>query len=301
MEQQRKGLMMAAEAKRNMAQSRAMELQAKHPQLSAHSAEVEENSPVALSGGDAGLARVVGKGRRRKAPAKSRSPSPMAHGGTNGKMETVKMATEGEMHGGASKQGKMLADHLEKVHGAGWLRDFAKGLMSGVKAVGDVVGMVPGPVGMIGKLAKGAIEYGEREGARAAEGGARRRGRPRKVMSQMLHGGASMAPYSNQIAHAPVEDPSVGMPGSARGGQDVPPGGVAPIAYGNVPQAPPSFKRNTVGMGKLTITHGGASHMDGGKKKRAPSARNMAIAKLMKEKGMSLPEASAYLKKHGSA
>jgi hypothetical protein len=60
------------------------------------------------------------------------------------------------------------------------------------------------------------------------------------------------------------------------------------------------------GMGKLTISHGdscvgGAAPAGGAKKKRAPSARNQMISKLMKEKGMTLPEASRYLKQHGSA
>jgi hypothetical protein len=294
MQQQREGQMAAARGMRDLAMARALELEAKHPQLSAYDNEVEDTSPEAIrgSGGDAGLARVIGKGKKKAAPKK---------GASNGKMmmpknEVMEMSDSDEMeggmmHGGASKQGKMLAEHLEKMHGAGWLKDFAKGLLSGIKTVGSVVGNLPGPIGMIGKLASGAVEAGEQMGAKAAAGG-RRRGRPRKTMPKMLSGG------DNQIMHAQMSD--VGLPGSARTGSDVPPGGLAPMAYGNVPQAPASFQRNTVGMGKLTIHHGGAMEAPA-KKKRAPSQRNMMISKLCKERGMSLPEASAYLKAHGSA
>jgi hypothetical protein len=126
----------------------------------------------------------------------------------------------------------------------------------------------------------------------------------------------AMLGHGNQIAHAPMED--VGLPGGARGGQDLLPGALAPRAYGNVPQAPASFQRNTVGMGKHSQMEGGGPISSLGiplisniagifglgkekKAKRAPSARNQAIAKLMREKHMSLGEASAYLKKHGSA
>lgn len=308
MEQQRVGLQIAAKAKREMAKARAMELEAKHPQLSLYDNEVEDNSPAVYgsgSGGEAGLARVVGKGKKKA--------TPKVKGASNGKMLPKLEIEEMEEHsdkdmeggglsGGARQQGKMLADHLEKMHGGGWLRDFAKGLMSGVKAVGSVVGNLPGPVGMLGKLATGALEAGEKMGSEAADNfqyrnpktGGRRRGRPCK----MVGAGDAGRPSGIEVSHAPMED--IGLPGAARGGQDVPKGGLAPKAYGNPPQAPASFARNTVGMGKLTIHHGGAAPK-APKRTRAPSQRNMMISKLMKEKGMTLPEASRYLKEHGSA
>ena len=293
MEQRLKGLKVAAAAKSDLAAARAMEKAAQRPQLQVFDNEVEDNSaPAVTKGGavnEAGLARVVGRGRpKKKAPAKaSRSPSP----------ENEVMMEGGAMHGGASHQGKMLAEHLGKMHGSGWLKDFAKGLLSGVKTVGDVVSNIPGPVGMIGKLAKGAVEAGERMGESAAESATynnpkRGRGRPRK-----LHGGAYAG---NQVAHAGMDSVYDNLPGSGLGGQDVPPGGLAPMAYGNVPQAPASFQRNTVGMGKpmkevAFHTHGGA------KPKRAPSHRAKVVAQVMKEKGMKLGEASKYVKEHGLA
>jgi hypothetical protein len=46
---------------------------------------------------------------------------------------------------------------------------------------------------------------------------------------------------------------------------------------------------NMLGLGKMK------------KPKRAPTARGMAVSKLMREKGMTLGEASKYLKQHGGA
>lgn len=283
MEQQRKGLAVAAAAKRELAAARALELEAKHPQLSVYENEVEHISPVAVGGGAAGIARVVGAGKKKRAAkvTKAMKKAEMESESEGEEMEGKEMA------GGAHKQGKMLAEHLEKLHGAGWLTDFAKGLMSGVKTLGSVVSNIPGPVGMIGSLAKGAIEHGERMGEEAAQQMPRGRGRPKKVaMMGMMKGG------DNQIAHAPMSH--IGQPGSGTGGQDVPPGGMAPFAYGNVPQAPASFQRNTVGMG----ASGGAKKVSKGGK-RAPSARNVAIGKLIREKGMTLAQASAHYKAHG--
>ena len=302
-----KGLRQASAARSALGAERAMELQSRHPQLSEHDNQVEDTSPAALSGGAAGLARVIGKGKRKPAAKKM--------GGTNGKMESESEMEGGMSHmSGGARQGKMLADHLEKLHGKGFLQDFASGLMSGVKSLSSAASGIPVVGSILGLPAKG-IEAAEKIGE-AVHGPVRRRGvdyavgkgrrgRPRKYATVEEMKGAGQ--QGGLVYHAPVQD--VKLPGSGTGGQDVPPGGVAPRVYGNPPQAPASFERNTVGMGaraggarsgggKLTITHGGAAMP---KSKRAPSARNMMISKLMKEKGMSLPEASKYIKEHGLA
>lgn len=139
----------------------------------------------------------------------------------------------------------------------------------------------------------------------------------RKYMGKMLakhlsdvHGGRYLKKFLKgmggiEVAHAQQSPAMAGQAGAALGGQDVPPGGVAAVAYGNPPQAPASFKRNTVGLGrgadaaatgrgKLTITHGGAAC--GGAKPKRTNARGQAIAKLMRERGCSLAEASRMLK-----
>jgi hypothetical protein len=147
----------------------------------------------------------------------------------------------------------------------------------------------------------------------------------RKYMGKMLakhlseiHGGRYLKKFLKgmggiEVAHAQQSPALAGEAGAALGGQDVPPGGVAAVAYGNPPQAPASFKRNTVGMGraadapatgrgKLTITHGGAHAMApacdmvGAAKPKRTNARGQAIAKLMREHHISLAEASRMLK-----
>lgn len=155
----------------------------------------------------------------------------------------------------------------------------------------------------------------------------------RKYMGKMLakhlsevHGGRYLKKFLKgmggiEVVHAQQSPALMGEAGSALGGQDVPPGGVAAVAYGNPPQAPASFKRNSVGLGrgadapatprgggKLTITHGGAHAMapactteaavEGGRRKVAgrPNPRGQMIAKLMREHGISLGEASRMLK-----
>jgi hypothetical protein len=132
----------------------------------------------------------------------------------------------------------------------------------------------------------------------------------------------------------------VGLPGQALGGQDVPPGGIAPQAYGSAPQAPASFKRNTIDVGSEGLlpypsaargagrklkhsapsVHSTLNDMDGGVVVGNPghpshsrkgvqqakvvggarSARGEMIKKIMKEKGLSLGQASKYLKENGS-
>ena len=227
--------------KEAMRDVRAIEKMARHNQLSRHSNQLVPSDPNGMppsgsnlrklnglgSGGEAGLARVVGKGKRNVAKKCEDSDS-----------------SDEEMEGGRKYMGKMLAKHLMEQHGGRYMKKFMKG-MGGIQ-----------------------VEH------------------------------AMMAPA---LAH------------TASGGQDVPPGGMAPRAYGNAPQAPASFQRNTVGMGmagsgKLKITHdgemAGAGKLKithGGEKPKRTNARGQMISKLMKEHGMSLPEASRYIKEHGSA
>lgn len=240
-----------------------------------HLHEDEINGPantIGRGGGEAGLARVVGAGKK---PRKGRRNA------------VVEGASDGVMTGGASLQGKMLGEHLMKLHGKGFFDDFAKGFMSVIKPVASVVGSVmPGPIGAVAKMISGGNKVNE-------------------------------TPQGVEVEHAR-------MPGNT------PAGAVPAVAYGNAPQAPASFKRNTVGMGKLSITHGGASHcgekrgrgrprkavpvaeemeMSAGEeemkkpmKKKASgrkSARGAMVSKLMKQHGMSLGEASKYIKEHG--
>lgn len=122
-----------------------------------------------------------------------------------------------------------------------------------------------------------------------------------KEMPKKLEGGAGV----QQLAHARMA--SGGLPGAARTGAIVPPGGVAPVAYGNPPQAPKSFARNDVMLDRAARGGAGATGagltgggVTGGAAASKRAERGRKIAMIMREKGMTLPQASAYLKKHGS-
>ena len=82
----------------------------------------------------------------------------------------------------------------------------------------------------------------------------------------------------------------------------VPPGGVRARARGNPPQAPPSFEKNNVLLDvaareEADVPAAGAGMCGSGKSKSASrSARGQMIAKLMREEGLTLPQASKKLK-----
>lgn len=255
---------------------RAMERQRKMPQ-NLQSTELEySDEREHRGGGAAGLARVVGRGRK-------------CGGGKRGaSVSSSDSSDSGE--GGARHMGRMMYEHLSKMHGKGYADKFM-----GV-------------------------------------GGAAPRNLP---------------PMGGEVLHARMTPARVGLPGSGLGGQDVPPGGMAPVAYGSAPQAPASFQRNSVDVGSAGLLPLPSAQVGSGRRKAAkqpPSvhmtlledddhaggraslhkvgvykgpdavmresptaavsggkraARGQAISKLMKEKGLSLPEASRYLKEHG--
>lgn len=244
------------------AKIRALERQAKMPQ-NMLSTELEPSTK--RGGGMAGLARVVGSGKKGK-----RACSP----------ESVSSMSSGE--GGARHMGRMMFEHLSKLHGDKYAKKFM--------------------------------------------GGAAPRG---------------MAPSGIEVSHASMTPAQMGLPGQALGGQDVPPGGMAPRAYGSAPQAPATFQRNTVALGskgllpsaqvgngrkgtahKAPSVHSTMNEMEGGVVLGGPNrgvykgvaiaqaapapmaggaraARGAAISKLMKEKGMTLGQASKHIKEHG--
>lgn len=295
MEQKLQDIRQARVKGKALGDARAMELQMEHPQTFDRNM-FDETTPEALSGGggEAGLRRVVGGAKRRGRPKKMVGGAVSLNdqmgsdagpcGGSNGRMV-----------GGAKEMGKALGEQLKKLHGDKYASDFMEGM--GLCA----------------------------------------------CMSKKVRGGAgprSAPPSGVEVGHALMSPAESGLPGQALGGQDVPPGGMAPIAYGNAPQAPASFKRNTVGAGRPAGAGmcGGAVSRKGREDEKLAmevkgvkdkvsqvallgrpghgvykggavakmttgggrSARGQAIAKLMREKGMSLGEASKYLKENGS-
>jgi len=230
MEEQQMKLRKAQGMKKELAERRALELQATHPQLHQYSAEPEPSEDMeAKGGGDMGLKRVVGGRKSKKAK----------------KVEEVKEEAIDELSGGGRHQGKLLASHLRRIHGGAYLKDFMMGINDSEVSSDDEV----------------AREQSVKKG----------RGRPRKLEGR----GAG-------IVHASATT-------------DVPPGGIVPQAYGSPPQSPPSFERNQVGLGrpkKASVVKAVMPSASTDKRK----ARGQMISKLMKEHGLSLPEASRKLK-----
>jgi hypothetical protein len=140
-----------------------------------------------------------------------------------------------EETGGARLAGRMLKEHIEKLHGGRYAQRFMRG-------AGAEIGAVLG------------------------------------------------RPNGREVAHAVMTGP---VAGRARGGENLVPGAVAPVALGNPPQAPASFKRNTIEMARAGDMTG--SGMSGaGMSKRQERGRQ--IAQIMREKNCSLAEASRMLK-----
>lgn len=189
-----------------------------------------------------------------------------------GKLVITHGGSDGMMKGGAYGEGRALRKHLEKLHGGEWFSEFVGGMMKKEESESEVE--------MEEKKMKG-------------------RGRPRKMAGGAGGGTTSAPPAGFEVEHAMADS-------------QVAPNTRPAIAYGNPPQASPAFKKNTVGMGMKGCgiardvecmaagagMAGAGAPAGAGKKKRAPSARNMLISKLMKGKGMSLAEASKYLKEH---
>jgi hypothetical protein len=259
-----------------MAEARALELEAKHPQLTMFSPSPPDTLHLPKTGGgDAGLARVIGHGKRK---SKMEKEEPSDDEISVDSLSDVEYVGKG-MSGGAKHQGVELGKHILQMHGKGFFDDFAKGFMSVIKPIASVASFIPGPIGAIAK------------GVSALSGGG-----------------------NSETAHAMMAHPVATPRGAA--GSDVPKGALAPIAFGNSPQAPASFKRNAVGMGRagggraggaaagagnLHIVHegsgsaGGASLAGGAAKKRGE-----CIKIIMAHKKVSLPEASKLLKQEMS-
>lgn len=275
--------MRANQSKKNaLGKSRAMELQMKSPQLLDSNLLEPRTEDVihGKGGGEAGLQRVIGSGKgKRGRPRKMQ-------GGSDGVMKD------------AHALGAKLSQQLSELHGKGFWDDFKEGFMSVVK-----------PAASITKTVAGLIPDARAQGLSSVLGAL---GAGRKVRK----GGAapvSMPPAGVEVLHARMSHAKDGLAGQALGGQDVPPNGLVPVAYGNAPQAPSSFKRNTVGMGHMAGAGQSRKAREdeklgmevaelkkkvsrGGAKKQ--SERGKLISKVMKEKGLTLGQASKWIKEN---
>lgn len=344
--------MRATQSKKNaLGKARAMEMQMKSPQLMDPTLLEPTTDDVIHGkggGGEAGIRRVIGTGKRGR-------PRKVA-GTSNGYME-------GGAMNDAHQMGAKIAEQLMQLHGKEFADKFHSGVMSKVgrgapsgsdsdsdsdeKLRGGFWGVLASLAApLIGKLfgngqmtdyahgelmnlfnqKKGGMRLLGMPGHGTFQGGAKKRGGA---------GPISAPPSGLQVSHAMMSPADVGLAGQALGGQDVPRNGIAPVAYGSPPQAPSSFRRNTVGMGrpagagmtgaamkcggavsqkgreddrlgmevsnikkKLSqVVSKGGNCCEGGAKKKS-SARGQLISKIMKEKGMTLGQASKYIKEN---
>lgn len=207
----------------------------------------DDDNTMLKGGNEAGLRRVIGKGRAKKGGKAMLGQNPATYG--RGKLEITHGGMKGcgklEIHhgddsdsdeetGGARLAGRMLKEHIEKLHGGRYAGRFMRG------------------AGMVG------AEFGR--------------------------------PNGREVAHAVMTGP---VAGRARGGENLVPGAIAPVAMGNPPQAPKSFARNSIDQSRAGELAG--SGMSGaGMSKRQERGRQ--IAQIMRERSCTLAEASRMLK-----
>jgi hypothetical protein len=239
-----------------LARARAGEKAMKHPQLMDNN-EIIPTDPKGLpSGGsnEAGLRRVIG---RKKGGAKKAAAPELVVQECHSSDSSDGEAAEG----GARHQGRMLAEHIAKLHGAGYAKRFLRGMTrhGGAKQIETPMGF--------------EVEHAVSDMAQVPPGG-----RP-----ALAYGSAPQAPasFARNTVGMGMPEPSVkaakmrakAMKGGSNG--------------------------RMVGAGLETTSTNLPSAQIGNGGKRA--ARGAAISKLMKEHGMTLGEASRHLKEHGSA
>lgn len=190
-----------------MADARAMELLAQHPQtLGPRVGPASEVAEEVRGGMSARLARVAGK-----------------KGGTNGRMESRMF--------GSGKSDRAVVEELMAAH------------EKDGKLEGGFLGALLGAVvpSLLGKLfGNGMCGDGMSGSAAPVEPSVLKKARTKKAMT----GGAGMYAETAARQNAPV---SARVPAS---GATLAPGAVAPVSEMGAPEAPASFKRNTVGMGR---------------------------------------------------
>jgi len=248
-----------------LARARAGEKAAKHPQLMDNNQLEPTDEKGMPSGGanDAGLRRLIG---RKKGGAK-KAPELMVK-------EMDSEASSGEEEGGARHQGRMLAEHLAKLHGGGYAKRFLRGMTrhGGAKAIDQPMGR--------------EVVHAVADMAQVPPGG-----RP-----ALAYGSAPQAPasFARNTVGMGMPEPSVKaakMRAKGAGVLRIEHGGMKGGSNGRMIGA--GVETTSTNLPSAQIGNG----MSGGKR----AARGAAISKLMKEHGMTLGEASRHLKEHGSA
>jgi hypothetical protein len=272
-----------------MADARALEHQAQHPQIMGAGRmgrrkmgledvrfADEETDEEEVKGGavhpSARLNRLVG-GRKKPSAKEVADKHLEAHALAHEALEGGAKYSEAYLQGGA------LSKHLRELHGEGFWDDFKRGFMSVIKPIASIakpiLSVVPHPAAKAAAVGLSALGLGKSRGLRDMTGGG-------------------------------VTDFVTGA-----------------TQRGRVANPPPSFARNTVGMGMYgegirrhrVVESTGGEYADvattgvrGGRVKKprakagdndARKLRGAAVSRLMKEHGMSLGEASKHIKENG--
>jgi len=198
----------------------------------------------------------------------------------------------------ATQMGLHLGKHLHGLHGAGFWSDFGDGFMSVIRPVAGIAKSVlpmMGPEGMAASGVMGALGMGH--GKRGA------RGRPRKGAGvlKITHGGATNSDTGAYYGHGREREDKA-MMGMGTGGMMLGQDGHGMRRGGGflsdlgIPVV--SDLAGMVGLGTGAGT--------GGRRRRAPAGpsdgrrkRAEVVKKVMAEQGLSMIEASKYVKAHG--
>jgi hypothetical protein len=170
----------------------------------------------------------------------------------------------GGMSGGAKAQGKALGEHLMRLHGAGWWDDFKSGFNMVMKPIASIAKpLLPlaGPYGAAASAGLGALGYGKR-GAGLLPG-------YEPSFTHNLEGTAAARRYRAEHAN--------------------------PFMRGGKHTLMDHLEHPTKGYGRMVgCGSSGGKRGQSDKMKR----RSALIKKLRAEKGMSMIEASKYIKSH---
>lgn len=235
--------------------------------------------------------------------------------------------------GGAEEMGFHLAQHLHDLHGAGFFDDFKKGFMSVISPVAGIAkSLLPlaGPEGMAASGVLGAIGLGK--GKKRGSGKAEDKAAGARAVAQMMHMGASEAEIKRALKKSPYyltakeAEEVIEHAKAALGLMKMKRGGALSGAYeGKGKHAESDSESESesdeeeehlegagflsdLGIPIISNLAGaiGLGSSSGGKRKRAKAGpsdgrrkRAEIVKRVMKEHGMSMVEASKYVKAHG--
>ena len=201
-----------------------------------------------------------------------------------GKGEESESDVEEEIakNGGAYGMGRHLGTHLHSLHGSGFFDDFKQGFMSVVSPVANIAkSLLPlaGPEGAAASAVMGAIGLGKRGRRKGA--GLLGPGGTRQVGAGLLGPGGTRQVGAGAYGN---EDVPAGAKFSSRLN-----GGVRTGAY--------------EGKGKLVIKHlpegDGTEIHEGSGRADGRRARAAVVKRVMRERGVSMIEASKIVKREG--